>query len=274
VSVQEYISNGIIENYVLGICDEKESADFERMCAKHPEISEAREAFEVALEDYARVNAIQPPRHLKSRIFAHIEIELQKKNGIVHHEGGPSNIHPKINWLKYIAAAAVILLIVSTALNFLFFHRHNNYIKAHEQLLVTQKQLSEKEKTLEDKLKRYEAAFNVMKDPDMTQIELKPLPESPSSQSSATVYWSKRNKDVFLIVHHLPPVRSDQHYQLWAVAEGKYVDAGIFNIPLDETLIRLNKIEKAEGFAVTLPNGVFNKTAAMNQVYLAGYIKS
>ena len=69
MNVQEYISSGIVENYVMGLTDEKESAEFERMCELYPEVKAAREAYELALEETAMMNAIEPPRHIKSKVY-------------------------------------------------------------------------------------------------------------------------------------------------------------------------------------------------------------
>jgi hypothetical protein len=80
VNIQEYISSGIVESYVLGLADENEKAEFERMCDVHPEIRAAREAFEISLEQQALKNAIEPPRHLKSKIFAQIEVESEGRS--------------------------------------------------------------------------------------------------------------------------------------------------------------------------------------------------
>ena len=51
MNLNEYISSGIVESYVLGLADEAERAEFERMCAAHEEVRAARNAFELALEN-------------------------------------------------------------------------------------------------------------------------------------------------------------------------------------------------------------------------------
>ena len=52
MNTQEYISSGIVESYVLGLASEEERREFEKMCNQHPEVLAARNAFEIALEDF------------------------------------------------------------------------------------------------------------------------------------------------------------------------------------------------------------------------------
>ncbi len=46
----------------------------------HPELVRAREAFEIALEEYAMLNQTQPSKNLKSKIFAAIDIESDQEH--------------------------------------------------------------------------------------------------------------------------------------------------------------------------------------------------
>ena len=62
MNINDYISSGIVESYVLGLADEAERAEFERMCATHEEVRAARDAFELSLEKQARSGAVLPPQ--------------------------------------------------------------------------------------------------------------------------------------------------------------------------------------------------------------------
>src|SRR5262245_36153727 len=70
--MHEYISSGIIESYVLGLASEEEGREFEEMCASYPELVEARNNFELALEEQARKNAVPPPATAKEKIWSAI----------------------------------------------------------------------------------------------------------------------------------------------------------------------------------------------------------
>ena len=76
MNVQEYISSGIVESYVLGLASDEERREFEQRCMQYPEVLAARNAFEMAMEKQALENAIAPPADLKKRIFEEIKDEI------------------------------------------------------------------------------------------------------------------------------------------------------------------------------------------------------
>jgi len=53
VNIQEYISSGIIESYVLGLASAEERNEFDKMCELYPELREARTNFELSIEKQA-----------------------------------------------------------------------------------------------------------------------------------------------------------------------------------------------------------------------------
>ena len=61
MNIQEYISSGIVESYVLGLASTEERLEFEQLCAAHAELRQAREAFEQSLEQQAIAGATPPP---------------------------------------------------------------------------------------------------------------------------------------------------------------------------------------------------------------------
>jgi hypothetical protein len=268
VNIQEYISSGIIETYVLDLCDEKEKAEFERICGKYPEIKSAREAFEQQLEDHAIAHAVHPPKHLKSRIFAHIEIESEKKEGIRHHHGEISNIHPRINWLRYFSAAAMILLFVSTTLNFYFFARLRSQQEKMNAVVIKEQELLEKETLLNSRLNDLNKPGSATPGPEITEIELRPV-SGKTDHVTATIFRSNGWDDLMLLFHDIPPAARGTWYQLWGIVSGKPVNAGRFTISENDALIRLKNIA-ADSFAITIsrPGGL--NPSSQDQLYITG----
>ena len=58
----------MIESYVLGLLTAQERLEFEQICAKYPEVKEARDAFELQVEKQAIENAMPAPQELKQKI--------------------------------------------------------------------------------------------------------------------------------------------------------------------------------------------------------------
>jgi anti-sigma-K factor RskA len=270
VNLQEYILSGIVESYVLGLANAEETAEFERMCAAHAEVRKARETFEVLLEKQAMDHAVDPPVQLKSKIFAEIEVEKDRRPQQRRLSGPPPVIRPV--WIRYVAAASVILLAVSTALNYYFFSQYKKYIVKYDELVSSQNQLAAANKTLETKLQDYEQTLNLIRDPAMAVVKMPGIPTSPSPSSLATVYWDTKSKDVYLLVNNLPEPTADKQYQLWALVDGKPVDAGVFDLKDGLSLLKMKNIPQAQAFAITLEKKGGSIAPTMEAMYVMGKV--
>ena len=54
MNIKEYISSGIIELYVLGICSPEEEKEFESLRHQYPELDAAVQEYEMQLENETR----------------------------------------------------------------------------------------------------------------------------------------------------------------------------------------------------------------------------
>jgi anti-sigma-K factor RskA len=87
-----------------------------------------------------------------------------------------------------------------------------------------------------------------------------------------TVYWNTDSKDVYLLINNLPKPQSDKQYQLWAIVDGKPVDAGIFDIIEGAPFIKLKNIARADAFAITLEKRGGSETPSMDAMYVMGKV--
>jgi len=293
VNIQEYISSGIVESYVLGLAEPAERAEFERMCDAHPEVRAAREAFEISLEEHAMANQLSPPSHLKSKIFSTIAIDGQSDlqslgTGqlspapvirTVEPDSSYSTEKSKVpvrqienNWQRWVAVAAVALLVLSTALNFYFFNRYQETRREFQALVQSQSELASHNQVLQTRLIDYEKAVEMMKDPDMAIVRMPAIPTAPDPTSATTVYWDTQSKDVYLAINKLPVPAADQQYQLWAMVDGKPVDAGVFDIKEGPGMVKMKNIPKAQAFAITLEKKGGSPTPTLDRLYVMGKV--
>jgi anti-sigma-K factor RskA len=231
VNVQEYISSGIVESYVLGLADEKEKSEFEQMCLQFPEVLVARTAFELALENQAVENAITPLADIKNKIFE----QIRGTGKVVSIQ---SVLVKKINLAKYAAAAAVILLAGSLYYNFTLFNKNKELKNNYDNTFA---KLNELEKDIQI----------LQQNPNVKMASMKGQLISPASY--ATVYWDTASQDVYLMINNMPKPASDKQYQLWAFLNGQPIDMGLIEItekPLQ--LYHLKKAQAAQAFAITL----------------------
>ncbi len=273
MNIKEYISSGIIESYVLGLASPEERDEFERMCAAHTEVRAAREEFEIQLETHSLKNAVTPPAQVRSKLFAEIEIEQQKTGWQQRKVDDQAKIVSIKPWWKYLAAASVILLLSSTALNVYFFSQFKSTEKLYKGMLAQNEEIANNLRVRDAQFKEYEEAFGKLNDPKMVMVRMQGslVPTSPDSTSMATVYWDASSKEVFLQINRMPVPSTDLQYQLWAIVDGVPVDAGVFDANTNKPLVVMKNIQKAQAFAITLEKKGGSPTPK-GQMYVLGKV--
>jgi anti-sigma-K factor RskA len=228
VNLKEYIASGIIESYVMGLASETERAEFEQMCAEHPELVAERRKFEESLETYASEQAVRPPTEVKAKILKAI-ITMESSTKL-----------RGIGLLRFVAAAAVILLIGMVVL----------YYQVNQQ----NKDLANTNKELSDKVNADELTINKIKRevsiPNTTIVSMVGTKRAP--QSAANVYWDSTNSNVYLMVTNMPQLPSDKQYQLWALIDKTQKSLGVFDATDQNIILKMDSTKKAQAFAITI----------------------
>ncbi len=273
MNIQEYISSGIVESYVLGLASKEEKLEFEKLLATNTALKEAKEAFEISLEQHALANAVPPPAALKQKIWAGLNNEtvVAKAGKTPVVENTPKVIPAApvriLNFTRFLAAASVILLVGSTVLNFLFYNKYKDAVARLDEQIASNTEMASNNNAMQTRLQHYESSLDLIKDTNMAIIALKGQPVAPQSQT--TVYWNKQTKDVFLLVNALPKPAAGKQYQLWAIVDGVPVDAGMLQTAATDGLVKMSNIPKAQAFAITLENTGGAKTPTM-PIYVVG----
>ncbi|HEV7232227.1 MAG TPA: hypothetical protein VGO45_12900, partial [Bacteroidia bacterium] len=129
MDVQAYISSGVIERYALGLSTADESSELESLALLHPEIHKEVDEIRRSLESYALAHAKQPPAALKERLMESISqsSDTAPFSTSTKIRSLPTTPNASASYLKYAAAAAVVLLLGSACLNLVFY---NNWKKS------------------------------------------------------------------------------------------------------------------------------------------------
>ncbi len=281
MNLEDYISSGIVESYVLGLADEAERAAFEEMCQLHPEVKAARISFEDALELHAFQNVAAPPEGIKQSLFRQLDIVApDSETPIVpittptHSSYSSNTALPGNNRLKYLAAASVVLLVGSGILNFYFFGQYREYSNRYTNLLASQQQMVKSNEAMQTKLQSYQEDINLVTDTNTLIIRMPGtnVATSPAPSSLATIYWNQQSKDVYVRVNNMPKPSADRQYQLWALVDGKPVDAGVFDVNDNSVTVKMKNISRAQAFAVTLEKKGGSASPTMEQLYVLGKV--
>ena len=142
----------------------------------------------------------------------------------------------------------------------------------YDELLSSQTQLVGENKVLQTRLQDFEQTLNLIRDPAMVVVKMPGVPNSPSPSSLATVYWDSRSRDVYLMINNLPLPAGDKQYQLWALVDGKPVDAGVFDVKDALSLVKMKNIPKAQGFAITLEKRGGSPAPTLDAMYVMGKV--
>jgi anti-sigma-K factor RskA len=269
VDIQAYIQSGIIESYVLGLTSGEETAEVERLRKEYIEVENSITEFSELLEESAFEHAIAPPPELKAKVLSTIK-DLQKESSHsvtkeTSEEAPVVQLHTQSNW-RMIAAAAVILFIISGGLNFYLYSKYNNKEEDYQALLLQRETLQAKNDVYQTQLKEWQSAAAMIADTGMAMVK---MVSTKGKDDAATVFWNRRSKDVFVMVNKLPEPKVGRQYQLWAMVDGKPVDAGVLD-PSCTSVCKMKNIPKAEAFAITLEKEGGNKIPNLKALFVLG----
>ncbi len=144
-----------------------------------------------------------------------------------------------------------ILLIGSIALNYSYYNKYqtanNQYRSAANDLQIAQEKIKENQQAN----LAMKTDINVMTDKNSLPVVLKGTPAVPDAQ--AKIFWMKNTGEVYVDPTNLPAAPDSMQYQLWAIIDGKPVDAGM--ISTRQGIYHFQKMKSfghADAFAITL----------------------
>lgn len=275
MDTKAYIESGVIESYVLGLATDEEANELQMLCAQHADIKNAVDEFAMLMETQAFANAVTPPAELKQKLMLQLADEFSTDNknaatAVVSLSDRDDIKVKRFSSWRYIAAASIFLLIASTALNFYLYNNYRATDNKYQALLTERNSLQANNDVFRTKLSGLEESMRIMQNPDMKVVTLKGT--SGKENNLAAVYWDTKTKDVYLLPTKMDATPSDKQYQLWAIVDGKPVDAGV--IGECNGLCPMKNIPNAQAFAITLEKKGGSSTPTLSAMYVLGEVKS
>ncbi|HTB51725.1 MAG TPA: anti-sigma factor [Ferruginibacter sp.] len=251
MQANDIISSGLLELHATGLSSGEEALQVEQWIKTHPEVAAEFTAIQKGLEAYAQANAVQPSPSLKEKIVS----EINTKKGVkVVAPNTDAKTYVSPFW-KYAAAASIILFVSSAVLNVSLY---NKVDEAGKNLQQTQESLAALQQSNED----MKGSNQAMKE-DMSVVQSKysePVMMhgmGVAPNAVAKIFWMKNTGDVYIDPSNLPDVPSDKQLQLWAIIDGKPVDAGMIITATNGDKYRIQKMKtfgRADAFAITIEN--------------------
>lgn len=270
MNIQEYISSGILESYVMGLTTPAESAEVERLAAAHPEIKAELEEIRSAIEGYATAHEKTPPAQVKEKVMTAIAAQEKAGSGkVIDIRAAENSPARSSRFSTYAAAAAIALLLVSGIFNYIFYSRWKSTQDSLASITAEKEYIAQQFQAEQASNKMMSEQMAVMKDPQNRMVRLKGMEIAPTSM--ATIYWNPASKDVYLAVNNLPAAPEGMQYQLWAIVDGKPVDAGMIDMNAPG-LHKMKSFENAQAFAVTLEKAGGSPTPNLAAMYVMGSV--
>ncbi|MEJ1241260.1 anti-sigma factor [Chryseolinea sp. T2] len=262
MNIEAYIASGVLEAYVQGQLSAAEIAEVEQNLVRYPQLRSELKAIEDTHEALLQQMAIQPKPSTRQKLLT--QIQKPSTGKIV-----PLKSEEVINY-RWVAAAAVFIALVASWFAFDYRGKWKDSQRELTDLIAQNQQVADNYNTVNERLDRLETDIKIINNPAFRRVVLKGTEQAPSALAS--VYWNETSKEVYLSIQEMKELSAENQYQLWAIIDGKPVDAGVFDLTKGR-LLRMKDVKPgATTFAVTIePKG--GKTApTLQTMQVAGNV--
>jgi anti-sigma-K factor RskA len=245
LNIKEYISSGVLEAYALGDLTAGQHGEVEKALQQYPELKKELRQIEEAQEKMLLTVGIKPHEQVKSELFSkigkpatgkHVQLESTSASGITY-------------W-KFAVAASVALAIVAAYFAYDYRLKWKSSETELTNLIAQNQKIAEDYSTVNKRIDRLEDDLRILDNPLFKRVIMKGTENAPDAM--AFVYWNNSSNEVYLRIQSMRALATENQYQLWAIIDGKPVDAGVFDAPY-EGLLKMKTIAKgAVTFAVTI----------------------
>nr|WP_236676092.1 anti-sigma factor [Chryseolinea lacunae] len=194
--------------------------------------------------------SIAPKASVKAALFAKIEAAPKAEAKVVP----LTPTQPAASVWKFAAAASITLALISSYLAYDYWSKWKRTENNLAELIAQNQQVAQDYNRVNQRLDKLEDDLKITDDPSFKRVILNGTPNAP--QAMASVYWKESSKEVYLSLQSLKQLSKENQYQLWAIIDGKPVDAGVFDGDFAGLLKMKDIGSGAAAFAVTVePRG-------------------
>jgi anti-sigma-K factor RskA len=271
MNTAEYISSGILEQYVTGDITPQEKAEVECMSHIYPEIHKALDDIQQAMELFALENAVPPPSGVKTTLMKRIQEDIMASGHSLSAvpdstaaTGESSVVKGNFTYRRLLAAASVLVAVSVTVL-----------------YIVSQKQHKDSLFAIQNRMDSVTQQQDQMVASNRTLLQHIDMLTSPGSRvlhmtgnekvvnRTLTLVWNKASGTVMITGVGFPQTADDKQYQLWALDGNTPIDLGVFDA--QTAMQKMKQVTTAQAFAVTIEKKGGNPTPTLSA--LCGIVK-
>jgi len=285
---QEIIESGRLEQYALGELDPAAQAEVEAQARRYPQVRQELDELLIGLGVYTEAHAVTPPAGMRDRVLGRVLAEIGTTTAAAPVAEAPtmrvSASNPHVASAAVPAAtpaarsngwaiAASIALLLSLVGNALLYTNWQNTSKELAVALDEQTRFASSTQVMERRLSSTQEQLHVLRSPDeYKMVALAGTPAHPTAR--ARVLYNKTEHRVYIDVAQLPPLPAGKQYQLWALDNGKPVDAGMLTAATTagDGLQQMKDIGSAQAFAMTVEPTGGSAGPTMNTMTVIGNI--
>jgi anti-sigma-K factor RskA len=249
LNIEEYISSGVLEAYAAGILSDLECKEVEDNLVQYPALRAELLAIEQSQEKFLQKVAIRPDLSVKEKLFA----SLDNRDAATKIIPLTTRSNNSLVW-KYAVAASLSLAVVTSYLAYSYRERWITSVISLNNLIAQNQQIAQDYNVVNNRINQIEKDVQVLNDPSFKRVVMAGTANAPDAK--AYVYWNEESKEVYLSLQSMRELSQENQYQLWAIIDGKPVDAGVFDGNF-AGLLKMKDIGTGAGaFAVTIePRG-------------------
>jgi anti-sigma-K factor RskA len=240
------ISSGDLELYVLGMLPADEAEKITRLAELFPEIDTEINRITAALKETAEMQDSAPSPALRNKVMLALS-DLNKEESGKKDAPVVEMIPPAKKGRSWMAAASVVALLATIG----FMYMYKTQMNQREEITKMQASLDQLRGNLQQQQARISEDSLMMamyNNEGILKIKLKALPGG--ADADVQLFWNKETRDVYVAQMRLPQTPSGKQYQLWAIVDGKPVDAGVLSSGM--AMQKMKAFPRAEAFAITL----------------------
>ena len=262
----EVISSGLLESYVLGSATAEEIALVQRLSKDHPELLREIEAIEVSLIRFSsHLNKPLDPK-LKADIVSHLQFENVKSEP----EARIVPLNKRVLTLYKLGIAASLFLCAASLFYNMQLRQKLNKLNGELAELTASKTYMAQELQFQNaSMSVVQEQLQIASDPKVKKIALNGMNSLKSI--TASILWNTQTKEVYFNAATLS-VPQGKQYQLWAIVNGKPVDAGLIDADGNGIFQKMKVIPEAQAFAVTIEKRGGSPTPSLETMCLLGNV--
>jgi len=263
MDVKEFISSGIIELYVIGSLSKAEAMEVEKMAVAHKEVTDEIRKTQELIDNYAMLHQRNPRPELRTQIMDKLGAGVVNEAKL---EARIKHIYANSMAYKYLVAASVAALFITTFFSYFFYSKWNNSETNRTAVLKAAASVDSNMVAVKNDLENRYHDLLILRDKDNKMIVLNA--KDTAMNYTARVYWNGTTRKAYIDVQALPMPPDSMQYQLWAIKDGQPVDAGVFGMGENMGVQELKTVMGADLWAVTMEKKGGSPVPTMNQMYL------